>query len=352
MASVVTSTGLAHYHEKMKTLLNDKANTSHTHNYAGAFSSGGGAKQLANFNNTTRVTSANLDLTNTYNNAVSYMMATSVMKTGKPPSDGHILTFGWDTNMGWGSQLALGDGKENAHLYLRGADGVSDGASYKTVWADGWNTVLDSYNYTNYAAAKSHTHDDRYYTKATVDKKSEYISTCSYTENTGKTVYIKLFTVQLTGQYSNFVYEFALTNRSNGPAYIVLYIESSNANKASAIKLTYRGLTNISDNIKAYHYINSTTKYSYVEVWYKVAAWDEIRLFRKTLTDRTGTITFESKLTPATSFPTNAEAVIDCTRATFYANLDWAYVTNKPSTYPPQAHTHDTMTNAEIDALF
>mgnify|MGYP004652769017 FL=1 len=48
MASVVTSTGLAHYHEKMKTLLNSKANTSHTHNYAGAFSSGGGAKPLAN----------------------------------------------------------------------------------------------------------------------------------------------------------------------------------------------------------------------------------------------------------------------------------------------------------------
>lgn len=115
----------------------------------------GGAKQLANFNNTTRVTSANLDLTNTYNNAVSYMMATSEMKTGKPPSDGHILTFGWDSTAGWGSQLALGDGINFAHLYLRGADGVSN----KTVWADSWNTVLDSTNYTNYAATKNHTHD-------------------------------------------------------------------------------------------------------------------------------------------------------------------------------------------------
>lgn len=155
MASIVTSTGLAHYHEKMKTLLNGKANTNHTHNYAGAFSSGGGAKQLANFNNNTRPTSANLDLTNTYNNAVSYMMATSEMKTGKPPSDGHILTFGWDSTAGWGSQLALGDGKSNAHLYLRGADAVSN----KSVWADSWNTVLDSTNYTNYAATKGHTHD-------------------------------------------------------------------------------------------------------------------------------------------------------------------------------------------------
>lgn len=47
MASVVTSTGLAHYHEKMKTLLNGKANTNHTHNYAGAFSSGGGGKAIS-----------------------------------------------------------------------------------------------------------------------------------------------------------------------------------------------------------------------------------------------------------------------------------------------------------------
>lgn len=348
MASVVTSTGLAHYHEKMKTLLNGKANTNHTHNYAGAFSSGGGAKQLANFSNSARPTSANLDLTNTYNNAVTYTLATVEMKTGKPPSDGHILTFGWDSTAGWGSQLALGDGKSAAHLYLRGADAASN----KTEWADSWNTVLDSTNYTNYAATKSHTHDDRYCTKSTVDKKSEYISTNTYTENTGKTVYIKLFTVQLTGQYSNFVYEFALTRRDNGPAYVTLYIDSANSNKAGTIKLTYRGLTNVSDYLKAYHYINSTTKYSYVEVWCKVPAWDEIRLFRKTLTDRTGTITFESKFTPATSFPTNSDRVVDCTRSNFYANLDWAYVTNKPSTYPPQAHTHEVMTNAEIDALF
>ena len=140
------------------------------------------------------------------------------MKTGKPPSDGHILTFGWDSTAGWGSQLALGDGKSAAHLYLRGADAASN----KTEWADSWNTVLDSTNYTNYAATKSHTHDDRYCTKSMVDKKSEYISTNTYTENTGKTVYIKLFTVQLTGQYSNFVYEFALTRRDNGPAYVTL----------------------------------------------------------------------------------------------------------------------------------
>lgn len=47
MTSVVTSTGLAHYHEKMKTLLNGKANTNHTHNYAGSSSAGGVANSAA-----------------------------------------------------------------------------------------------------------------------------------------------------------------------------------------------------------------------------------------------------------------------------------------------------------------
>ena len=40
--SVVTSTGLSYYHSKMKVLLNGKSNTNHTHNYAGASTSGGG----------------------------------------------------------------------------------------------------------------------------------------------------------------------------------------------------------------------------------------------------------------------------------------------------------------------
>ena len=39
--SYVSNTGLAHYHEKMKTLLAGKASTSHTHNYAGSATPGG-----------------------------------------------------------------------------------------------------------------------------------------------------------------------------------------------------------------------------------------------------------------------------------------------------------------------
>lgn len=129
--------------------------SSHSHNYAGSRSAGGSALQLGSYPNT-RETSLNYDLTKTYNNAVSYSLATSSTTTGKPPEDGHVLTFGWDTNAGWGAQLALGDGTNSGgHMYIRGADGNS--SSPKTTWGS-WNTVLDSSNYSNYAAAKSHTH--------------------------------------------------------------------------------------------------------------------------------------------------------------------------------------------------
>lgn len=46
--SYVTNTGLTYYHSKMKTVLNGKSNTNHTHNYAGSTSPGGGANSVAN----------------------------------------------------------------------------------------------------------------------------------------------------------------------------------------------------------------------------------------------------------------------------------------------------------------
>lgn len=130
--------------------------SSHTHNYAGSRSAGGPTLQMGLYP-TTREASANYDLTKTYNSAVTYSLATSSMTTGKPPVDGHILTFGWDTTAGWGAQIAVGDGvTSGGHMYIRGADGNT--STPKTTWASSWNTVLDSSNYGNYAAAKSHTH--------------------------------------------------------------------------------------------------------------------------------------------------------------------------------------------------
>lgn len=124
----------------------------HSHNYAGSASTGGAANSANILNNyfTKRQTSADIDLTNSaYANRVSYMMATSSMTTGKPPSDAHVLTFGWDTTAGWGAQLALGDGS-GTHMYVRGADSKNN----KCVYGN-WKIMLDSDNYNSYAPSKT-----------------------------------------------------------------------------------------------------------------------------------------------------------------------------------------------------
>lgn len=127
--------------------------SSHTHNYAGSSSAGGTAWSSNAVNNIfgySRQTSGNVDFTNpTYVNKVTYILATSAMTTGKPPEDGHILSFGWDTDAGWGAQMSLGC-ESNNHLYIRGADSKDN----KTVYG-GWKTILDSSNYNIYAPTKA-----------------------------------------------------------------------------------------------------------------------------------------------------------------------------------------------------
>ena len=137
----------------LQTTLDGKASTSHTHNYAGS-SSPGGIANNANalyVNPSSRQTSANYDLTNNaYAYRVTYSIASSTMTTGKPPTDAHILTFGWDTTAGWGSQIAIGDDQGN-HLYVRGCKSESS----KSVWESSWRTVLDSGNYNSYTVTKT-----------------------------------------------------------------------------------------------------------------------------------------------------------------------------------------------------
>lgn len=132
--------------------------SSHTHNYAGSSSSGGIAwnANALYVNPSTRQTSANYDLTsNAYAYRVTYSIASSSTTTGKPPSDAHILTFGWDTDAGWGAQLAIGNNKNN-HLYLRGSASVTANNKASSSWED-WRTVLDSSNYNSYAPTKTGT---------------------------------------------------------------------------------------------------------------------------------------------------------------------------------------------------
>ena len=81
-----------------------------------------------------------------YQSRVTYSLASSITKTGKPPvGDSHVLTFGWDGS-GWGAQLAITtDAKP--HMAIRGAKAGEKGDS---IWDETWSTVLDSSNYTSY----------------------------------------------------------------------------------------------------------------------------------------------------------------------------------------------------------
>lgn len=81
-----------------------------------------------------------------YQSRVTYSLASSITKTGKPPiGDSHVLTFGWDGS-GWGAQLAItADAKP--HIAIRGAKADEKNVS---IWDETWSTVLDSSNYTSY----------------------------------------------------------------------------------------------------------------------------------------------------------------------------------------------------------
>lgn len=84
--------------------------------------------------------------TDNFQGKITYSLASSITKTGKPPvGDSHVLTFGWDGS-GWGAQLAItADAKP--HMAIRGAKADEKGAS---IWDETWSTVLDSSNYTSY----------------------------------------------------------------------------------------------------------------------------------------------------------------------------------------------------------
>lgn len=162
---------------------------SHTHNYAGSASAGGAANSSLSLylNPSTRQTSGDYDMTSsTYACKVTHSIASTIMKTGRPPEDSSVLTFGWDISAGWGAQLAIGSCKGN-HLYVRGANSKQKTVDNKTVnyseWDSNWRTILDSGNYTSYAATKSHTHDDRYYTESEINTKLSGKSDTNHTHD-------------------------------------------------------------------------------------------------------------------------------------------------------------------------
>ena len=129
----------------------------HTHNYAGSSSAGGNANAANSLAllTSTRPTSMNYDLTSsTYYGKVTYSIASSSTTTGKPSSDALVLTYGWDTNAGYGAQMAILNG-QSTHLQIRGATSASSNNKTVSSWASSWIDILDSTNYTSYTVTKT-----------------------------------------------------------------------------------------------------------------------------------------------------------------------------------------------------
>ena len=133
--SYVSNTGLQHYHEKMKTLLAGKSDTGHSH------------KQVFLYGNNTIAKVADDTTSNWGKYGLSYHFYTNSGElTNQPNQYGYVL------NVGNGSEVhQLWMTQASGAMLHRGGNGSG--------WSGSWRTILDSANYTDFAAAKNHTHN-------------------------------------------------------------------------------------------------------------------------------------------------------------------------------------------------
>lgn len=121
--------------------INNVSNAS-TANYAKS-AAAGTANYLAS-NPAARLTSANIGIIG--KGGLRTFKATSSMTDNKPPvGNAHIIHLDWDNAGGYDAQIAV-EATKAGHMAVRGMG--------SSVWG-AWNTILDSVNYTDYAAKKN-----------------------------------------------------------------------------------------------------------------------------------------------------------------------------------------------------
>lgn len=175
------------------------------------------------------------------------------------------------------------------------------------------------------------------------NKASDFKYKYELSEGQGSSFYTKLFTLTVT-QYSNYNYQFAITSRTDGVSYVNVYADSSNSTYIQNCTIRYTHNNSVSDivinNVKGFLYKDANKNATRLEVWMKVDAWGDIRLFDKTIGDRSGTLTWNTDFKRETGFPTSSNSdTITIVNPTPYT-ISWNNVINKPSTYPPSSHTH------------
>lgn len=175
-----------------------------------------------------------------------------------------------------------------------------------------------------------HTHDDRYYTESEMD----------VIENTGTAYYTKLFELTADSTYINYNYEFAIAERNGGIAYVHIYLYSDNNKYFTDALIRYKTDSGYADfitgNMKGFVYKDTTKQYSKLEVWFKVDAWQDVRIMEKTVSDRGCKFTWASNFTRNAAFPTDATSIVEPKPQT----VAWGNITGKPSTY----YTHPSYT--------
>lgn len=120
--------------------INNVSNAS-TADYAKSASNAGTAIYLGR-NPTARPTDLNIGITGA--GGIRTFIANGNI-TNKAPFDAHIIHLDWDNAGGWDAQIAV-EAAKDGHMAVRGMG--------SSVWG-AWNTVLDSANYTSYAAKKN-----------------------------------------------------------------------------------------------------------------------------------------------------------------------------------------------------
>ena len=108
---------------------------------------GGNALKANLLANLGRLADANVTVTGS--GGVVTFKASSSMTLHKPPKDGHILHFYWDTKYNWDSQMCI-SADSSPTVYVRGMTGQAN------TYGD-WKTLLDSTNYTSYTVNKDGT---------------------------------------------------------------------------------------------------------------------------------------------------------------------------------------------------
>lgn len=175
---------------------------------------------------------------------------------------------------------------------------------------------------------------------ALTNNKSDFKFSHHVIENTGTAYYTKLFELTADSTYINYNYEFAIAERNGGIAYVHIYLYSDNNKYFTDALIRYKTDSGYADfitgNMKGFVYKDTTKQYSKLEVWFKVNAWQDVRIMEKTVSDRGCKFTWASNFTRNAAFPTDATSIVEPKPQT----VAWGNITGKPSTY----YTHPSYT--------